>query len=72
MTIQTDGPRFGAPLTITEIQDSNAARDRQMAVDAVLVLAAAVVAIGVAILAMRAWRRLKPQLSGAVRMSDPS
>jgi hypothetical protein len=67
MTIQTDGPRFGAPVTITEIQATNGAHQHQVMVQAALVLAGIVVLIGLVVLAPRVWRRIRPMLAGPAR-----
>jgi len=71
MTIDTDGPRLGAPITIQEVEATNAAHDHAVMVQSLLAGIAIVVLIGLALVVPRLWRRVRAHLAAPLRMADP-
>lgn len=71
MTIYTDGLEMGPPITIQEIQAANAAHDRAVMVESLLVGIAIIVLVGLWLVLPRLWRRARVHLAAPLRLPDP-
>jgi hypothetical protein len=70
MTIHTDGLRLGPPITIQEIEATNAAHDGAVMIEAMVAGIVIVVLIGCVLVLPRLWRRARAHLAAPLRMPD--